>query len=363
MQRVIRQPVLIVARGLDPVGTGRQVELVVRGLAALGVDVHLALASGGGSLGRRLAAAGVPVHDVGRRPAPDAAAVTRLAGLARRLAPAAVIAFGGRQAAALAAARPLVPRTVAVACLATPLRGRLVGWAVRGCDRVVATSEGIASSCRRAGVAADRILVVPPGIEADPGSGLSRRELGDRLGLDVAKHWTLCVAPLETASRLERLLWGIDQLGVVRRDVEHVLVGEGPRLGMLERRAQIQRLSERLVVLPHCDVIGDLLAHVRLVWQSGCVALGGALLDGMARGVPAVAVDGDAARQIVADGETGRIVKPEPESDLARRAFGIVEDDALAARYAAAAATRARDSFPPGPLVEAFERLLQTAAD
>mgnify|MGYP000294401858 CR=1 FL=1 len=48
------------------------------------------------------------------------------------------------------------------------------------------------------------------------------------------------------------------------------------------------------------------------MWQPGEVAYGGALLDGLACGIPAVAVAGDAARQIVADGETGRIVAADP---------------------------------------------------
>jgi glycosyltransferase involved in cell wall biosynthesis len=81
--------------------------------------------------------------------------------------------------------------------------------------------------------------------------------------------------------------------------------------------------------------------------------LGGAILDGMARGVPAVAVASDAARQLIVDGETGRIVSALPESDFPRRAFGIIEDDALAARYAAAGQARAAADFSADKLVAA----------
>ena len=63
--------ILLVVRGLDPVGTGRQVELAAAGLAAAGHEVAVALTSAGGSLGERLAHAGHAVHRVGPRPIVD----------------------------------------------------------------------------------------------------------------------------------------------------------------------------------------------------------------------------------------------------------------------------------------------------
>ena len=94
-----RSPILLAVRGLDPVGTGRQVERLARGLRADGRDVHVALASAGGGLATRLVADGFVVHRVGRRPTvPDAAAVVRLVALARRLRPATNNADGAKGA-------------------------------------------------------------------------------------------------------------------------------------------------------------------------------------------------------------------------------------------------------------------------
>jgi glycosyltransferase involved in cell wall biosynthesis len=66
-----------------------------------------------------------------------------------------------------------------------------------------------------------------------------------------------------------------------------------------------------------------------------------------------VAVASDAARQLIVDGETGRIVAAEPESDFPRRALGIIEDDELAARYGSAAKARATVEFPTDRMVVA----------
>jgi glycosyltransferase involved in cell wall biosynthesis len=183
---------------------------------------------------------------------------------------------------------------------------------------------------------------------------VTREELAIQLGLDPAKIWSLCVAPLVARSRLDRLLWAIDQLGVVRRDVEHVLIGSGPQLHQLHRRARVQHLADRLRIMPSCECLPDLLREVRLVWQSGEVALGGGLFDAMAAGKPTVAVDSEAVRQAIVDGETGWIVPPLPESEFPRRAFSLVEDDAVAFRFGAAAQERAAMHFSADRFISAL---------
>jgi glycosyltransferase involved in cell wall biosynthesis len=355
-----RSPILLAVRGLDPVGTGRQVELLAAGLRAAGRDVHVALTTCGGGIAARLAAAGVPVHRVGRRPTrPDAAAAARLAVLARRLGPAVVVACGRSALAAAAVAARAAPGSRAAAQLAVAPRGIRQAWALRRLDLVIATVPEVAAACRRQGVAADRVVTIPPGIAADAAAGLDRPTVAARLGLDPASRWIVCVAPLDAETRLERLAWGIDQLGVVRQDVQHVVVGAGPLRSRLLRRSRVQEFAERMVLVPHCDLLPDLLGHAALVWQSGDVAHGGAILDGMAMGVPAVAVESPAARQLVVDGETGRIVPPVPESEFPRRAFNILEDDALAARWGAAARARAEAEFPVGRMVEGYRAALE----
>ena len=107
-----RSPILLAVRGLDPVGTGRQVELLAAGLREAGHDVHVALTTAGGSIAARLGRGGFAVHRVGRRPtAPDAAATAGLAMLTRRLRPAVVIACGRSALPAAATAALVAPAT------------------------------------------------------------------------------------------------------------------------------------------------------------------------------------------------------------------------------------------------------------
>jgi len=340
---------LMVSRGLDPVGTGRQVELAATACRAAGWRVHVALTTAGGSGGDRLAAAGAIVHRVGRRPDIDAAAALRVVGVARRLGLGggdAILSWGRSQVPLAVAVRTLLPRPRLVCQLGSPPRSRLTRACLRRADLVIAGSAAVAAACAPTAAATDRLVTIPPAAAPAETAGLSRAMIASRLGLDPDKRWTLCVAPLLPESRLERLLWAIDQLGVVHRGLDHVLVGNGPLRARLLRRARVQQVADRLHMVPHLDCLPDLLRQVAVVWQSGEVACGGAILDGQALGIPAVAVESAAARQCIADGETGRIVPADPESEFPRRVLGIVEDDALAARYAAAALARAAAEFP-----------------
>ena len=355
-------PILFLTRSLDPVGTGRQVELAAEAFRASGQDVQIAVTAGRGASEDRLVRAGFVVHRLSRRPSAGISAAVSLARLSRDIRPSAVVAWGRGQVAVAVAAGQVVTGPVVVAVIGVAPRAGVDAWVVRGADRVVVPSAGLAESCRLAGVPAARIEVIPPGIEPAAGSGLSRGQVAARLGLCPDKVWTLCVAPLDPSTQLDRLLWAIDQLGVVHKGLEHVLVGTGPLLARVCRRARLQHLAERLFVLPTLDCLPDLLPRVRLVWQPGEVAGAGCLLDGMAHGIAAVAVESEAACGIVADDVSGRIVAADPISEFPRRALGIIEDDALAARYGSAGRIRAATEFPvarsTGALLASVERAI-----
>lgn len=222
-------------------GTGRQVELAAEGFRGAGWSVHLAVTTTGGAVPTRLEGAGITVHRLSTRPVVDAAAAVRLVRLARSLelrSSDGVLAWGRSQARLGAAVKLLVPHVRLVSQLGMRPRGTLTGLALRQADRVIASSAAVADACARLGTPAATIETIPPGADAATAAGLSRAELAARIGLDPEKLWTLCVAPLVAEAKLERLLWAIDQLGVVHRRLEHVLVGSGPLRDRLLRRAR-----------------------------------------------------------------------------------------------------------------------------
>jgi hypothetical protein len=105
-----RRPLLFLTRGLDPVGTGRQVELAAEACRAAGHEVQIAITAGSGSCAGRLARAGFVVHTLSRRPRPGVTAAVELARLIGEIRPGAIVAWGRGQVAIAAAARRLARR-------------------------------------------------------------------------------------------------------------------------------------------------------------------------------------------------------------------------------------------------------------
>ncbi len=375
--------VVLVSRGLDPIGTGRQVLLASAGLVARGFEVHLATVSIDGWADGPLMTAGGPiaaVHRLSSRPTPsnlpvDPSAIVGLARLLCRGEFDLVEAWGWSSGAAAAAA-------IAIAGLARGRRPPLViraatppgrSWprraALSRADLVLADGAMVAAACREA-ACGPPVVVVPPGIPTEPANPAMpapippRDEVAARYGLRADRPWTVSVSPLEPPSRLERLLWAIDQIDVVHQGVEHLLVGAGSQSGRLARRARVHLVTDRLKVVPCLrppihQGAGDLLAHATIVWQSGEVALGGAILDAMAAGRPIVAVESMAALTLIEDGASGRVVPAEPASEFPRQAAKLLENPHLAARLGEAARLRAAERFSP----EAFHDAHVAAID
>jgi len=362
---------LLVARGLDAVGTGREVLQTAQRLLERGDDVHLALTTRPAHVAHLAAAAGVTVHRLSPRPQGAAASIAGLYRTVARVQPHLVASWGwsAMRATGMALAplrRQRRPRWLAV--LGRPPRPATATarWTIRRlltrCDLVLAATQGTLSSCHTLGVPHSQIRHCPPGIAAATVPTLSRQQVAERLGLPLGDTWTLCVAPLMARSRLERLVWAADQLDVVLQGLTHVLIGQGPLGPQLARRARAQEAADRIRILPHCDIVSDLLAQVRLVWQPGEVAYGGALVDALAAGVPTVAVAGDTTIPLIDDTVTGRLVPADPPSEFPRRGLPFLEDEQVFQQFAAASRTHAHEAFPLADAwkiqQQAFEDLL-----
>ena len=144
----------------------------------------------------------------------------------------------------------------------------------------------------------------------------------------------------------------------------HRLIGAGGQAAGIARRARVQWVTPRLRLVPRMrgpihEGASDLVRHAAIVWQSGEVALGGAILDAMAAGRPIVAVESMAASNLIEDGASGRIVPADPVSEFPRQAMKILEDEKLASRLGEAARLRATERFS----VQSFHAAHATAIE
>jgi glycosyltransferase involved in cell wall biosynthesis len=151
----------------------------------------------------------------------------------------------------------------------------------------VAVSEAVAGRLRRWGVPADRIHLVPNGIEAarfrfDPAA---RAAVRARLGLDGAAMVVGGLGRLVPGKRFDLLVRAVAGLP----DVVLVVAGAGPEREALRRLAECLGVAERVHLIGECDGpdVPALLAALDVfVSASEEETFGLAVLEALAAGLP-----------------------------------------------------------------------------
>ena len=157
------------------------------------------------------------------------------------------------------------------------------------------------------------------------GREAARRALAAALPLDAARPWLLAVAPMRPGPTLAswRLLGRSLRL-IADPPWQLVAIGDGEARALVEEAlaplgpGRAVFAGERAQAAP-----GPLYAACDLyVWPAYDEALGMALLEAQAAGLPVVARDWPGARALVADGETGLLT---PRHDDVAFAGAVVE--------------------------------------
>ncbi|TDD79547.1 glycosyltransferase family 1 protein [Actinomadura darangshiensis] len=194
-------------------------------------------------------------------------------------------------------------------------------------DAIVVPSRVIGEAVRDRGVPGDRIHLVPNGAEVPGETGRPA---------DAPKRYVIYVGALQPWQGLDVLMRAFARLADLG-DLRLVVCASVP-----ERRAKpLRRLAERIGVaeridwrftLPHHEVAAW-LAHAEVSvapltgcarnLDQGCAPL--KVIESMAAGVPVVASDLPAVRELMADGEHGRLVPADRPAELARTVRILLE--------------------------------------
>lgn len=296
--------VLHVITGLGVGGAEQQLRLLLRHLP---VSCEVAALTNPGAVARGLRADGIPVHHIGMRGNRDPAALPRLARLVRagrydvvhtHLYRACVY---GRIAARLAGVRAVVATEHSLG--EERIEGRPLTWGTRVLylvtERIgsatVAVSPTVADRLRRWGVAADRIHMVPNGIDArryrfDPAARAAARA---RLAIPAGDFVVGGVGRLVPGKRFDALVRAIAEVPRTRL----ILAGDGPQRSVLRQLANSLGLTGRVHLVgerhgtiepsadPQLDIPALLSAMDVLVSPSEEEAFGLAVLEALAAGL------------------------------------------------------------------------------
>lgn len=204
-------------------------------------------------------------------------------------------------------------------------------------DHVIAISGVVREKLMRAGVPAERISVVHCGYA---------EALVQAIALEQPPKTTtlITVARLVPYKGVDVVLNAVRRLIDAGFAVTLEVIGQGPELPRLQRRAHDLGIADRVRfrghLHSHAEVLRAIAGAQLFVSASRIEGFGIALLEAMALGVPFVASDIDAFREVTGGGEGGHLSRTGDSSDMARK-IGLLLSNA-AAYQAAARAGRER---------------------
>ncbi|GAA4914226.1 glycosyltransferase family 4 protein [Streptomonospora salina] len=220
---------------------------------------------------------------------------------------------------------------------------------MRAADLVVTLGETMRAEIAGRGVDADRVITVPNAVDESfleplpDGAGL-RRELGAGPEAFVVGTTTSCYG-------YEGLDTLIDAVAELRRrgvDAYALIVGDGPELGALRERAAAAGLGSAAAFpgrVPAGDVRRhhaalDVFAVPRRDERVSRLVTPLKPVEAMAGGLPVVASDLAALREIVQPGATGELVRPDSPRELADCLEKLAADADTRRAYGRAAGER-----------------------
>ena len=207
----------------------------------------------------------------------------------------------------------------------------------RAADHVAALCEGLKTELWARGVPADRVTVVPNGVDlgtfrpSDPDSAFLRRWnlVGRRIVAFMGSYYRY--------EGLDLLLDAMEQLGTTMPDVTLVLLGGGEMEAELRCRVARAPLAGRVVIagtlpqdrLPSIYALADVLAYPRRSIRLTELVTPLKPLEAMAMGKAVVASDVGGHRELVRDGETGLLFPAGDSVALAETLRRLLENAEL----------------------------------
>jgi glycosyltransferase involved in cell wall biosynthesis len=222
-------------------------------------------------------------------------------------------------------------------------------YAYRCAHGVVANSNAAAGILEEEGVPRARVHVIPNGVMLD--------RFAPRT--DPRPVTTIVtVANLRREKAHEVLLAAAAQLAPRHPALQFLIVGDGPRDAELRALATTLGVDAQVSFLGHREDVPALLAQADMfVLPSRSEAFPNGVIEAMAAGLPVVASRVGGLLDLIDDGRTGLLVKPDSPVALVEAIESLLVSPARAAMIGASARQEVTQRYSFDRMVRAFEDL------
>ncbi len=361
-----RTKLMLLVPTLDQSGAEKQLTLLATRLPRDEFDVHVVALTRGGAFADELAKHGVRLTVLGKRWKFDPVAMWRLRRLIKAEQPDIVHTwlFAANAYGRLMVGRRTKPRPkliVSERCVDVWKAGWQL-WLdqklIERTDRLIGNSVAVAEFYKSIGYPANRISVIPNGIDVPEPIPFDRDSLLAELEIPRGVPVIGFVGRMAKQKRVEDLVFAMALVAILRPDAHLLLVGDGPERDKLMKFARDIDIDHHARFTGHRADAAKLLRIMDLFWiASDFEGQSNSIMEAMAAGLPVIATDIPPNRELVVDGETGFLVRVGDRAGFQQFADRILADPELARRLGDAGRERMREHFSIDNMVAAHARL------
>jgi glycosyltransferase involved in cell wall biosynthesis len=211
-------------------------------------------------------------------------------------------------------------------------------------NHLIAVSEEVKRHLVGQGVRADKVSVVHNGLAPDFHL-LSRKTARENLDIPESDLVVGTVSRVTPKKGIEDALQAIAKLRVEFPNIRYLVVGDGDGLEHCRALADELGLGDRAMFVGYQQDVGSFLPAMDVfLFPTHKEAMGIALVEAMAAGLPCVATDVGGIPEVVTT-QTGRLVPSKDPPALERETASLLRDLALREHMSRAALERCRESF------------------
>lgn len=241
--------------------------------------------------------------------------------------------------------------TGALQPLGRPVAGRLLRWAYRRADRVVAVSSYTARELMREIPDLKITAIINHGVSMDEFSRAPALAEMESLEIKKLRPYILSVGALKPRKGYRYSLEAFAEIRKSHPDPRYVIVGGGPEREDLESRIRSYGLGDAVVFFQHVrrEFLVSLYRSAELFIllpydaERDVEGFGLVFLEAAASGIPAIGTVNSGAADAVAHGKNGFLVPPKDSRTVAEAARRILSDSALRQRFSVGSLTFARE--------------------